>query len=107
MSPRVAERKEDRFSTDIPVQLDGGTGVARNVSANGIYFLTDLALEEGAPVKFTLEFDQFPSGPIAVNCIARVVRVEKQGTRNGIAAAISSFEFHRIPRSAKSSDSAR
>jgi hypothetical protein len=101
MSPAVADRQEDRFSADLPVKLDGGTGVARNVSANGIYFVTDLALEEGAPVRFTLEFDNFASGPIAVNCIARIVRVEKQGASNGVAAAISSFEFHRIPKTGK------
>ena len=101
MTPTVADRHEDRFSADLPLKLEGGTGIARNVSANGIYFVTDLSLQQGAPVRFTLEFNNFASGPIAVNCIARIVRVEKQGASNGIAAAISSFEFHRIPKTGK------
>ena len=91
-------RKDERFKTELAVRLEGGVGVARNVSASGIYFVTDVALKEGAPVKFTLEFQDFPSGPIAVNCIARIVRIEEQGASKGIAAAISSFEFHRLPK---------
>jgi hypothetical protein len=100
----VAGRKEERFATELPIKLEGGEGVVRNVSANGIYFVTDVALQEGQPVKFTLDFQNFPSGPIAVNCIARIVRVEEQGSRKGVAASISSFEFHRLPNPGKSSD---
>lgn len=97
-------RKEDRFKTDITVSLEGGgQGVARNVSANGIYFVTDVALEAGQPLNFSLEFQDLPSGPIAVNCIARVVRVEEQGARKGVGAAISSFEFRSLSPG-KSSD---
>ena len=77
-------------------------GVVRNVSATGIYFVTDLALEDGQAVEFTLEFPNVTSGPIAVNCIARIVRVEQRGTMRGVAASISSFEFHRVPPPGKS-----
>lgn len=94
----VAGRKEERFPTDLPVRLEGGEGVARNVSANGIYFVTDVALKEGQPVKLTLDYYSFPSGPISVQCSARVVRVEEQGTKKGVAAWINSFEFRRIPK---------
>jgi hypothetical protein len=100
----VAGRKDERFGTELTVKLEGGEGVVRNVSASGIYFVTDVALEEGQPVKFTLDFQNFPSGPISVNCIARIVRVEEQGAGKGVAAAISSFEFHRIPKPGRSSD---
>lgn len=92
------ERRNERFNTALTVKLDQGDGVIRNVSANGVYFVTDAALEKGQPVTFTLEFHNFPNGPIAVNCIARIVRVEEQGTQRGIAASISSIEFHRIPK---------
>jgi len=51
----------------------------------------------------TLEFADFSSGPIQVNCIARVVRVEQQGARQGVGAMISSFEFLRLPKSDKPS----
>jgi hypothetical protein len=100
----VAGRKDERFGTELSVRLEGGEGIVRNVSASGIYFVTDVALEEGQPVKFTLDFQNFPTGPISVNCIARIVRVEGQGARRGVAASISSFEFRRIPDSGESSD---
>lgn len=96
-------RKEERFPTQLPVKLEGGKGVARNVSANGIYFVTDVALKQGQPVRFTLEFLDFPSGPLAVNCFARIVRVEEQGTGQGVGASISSFEYRRIAKPGESS----
>jgi hypothetical protein len=97
-------RKEQRFDTELTVKLEGGgEGVARNVSASGIFFVTDAALEEGQPVRFSLEFQDFPSGPVEVNCSARIVRVEEQGASRGIGAAIDSFEFHTLPKAGKSS----
>ena len=95
----VPGRKDERFDTTLPVKLERGGGVARNVSATGIYFITDQALRAGATVEFALDYQDFPGGPIQVNCIARVVRIDKHGAKkNGIAAAIHSFEFHRLPR---------
>ena len=98
-------RKEERFETELTVKLEGGgEGIARNVSANGIYFVTDVALEAGQPVRFSLDYEDFPSGPIEVNCSARVVRVEEQGASRGIGASIDSFEFRTFPADGKSSD---
>jgi hypothetical protein len=93
----VAGRQEERFDTTLAVRLEKGGGIARNVSANGIYFVTDVALKAGATVKLALDFLNFPGGPLQVNCVARIVRVEAQGEKNGIGAAIQSFEFHRLP----------
>ena len=97
-------RREERFETDLTVSLEGGgEGVARNVSANGIYFVTDAALEPGQRVNFSMQFEQFPSGPVEVRCIARVVRVVvEQGTGKGVGASISSFEFRSIPNAGSS-----
>jgi hypothetical protein len=99
----VPERQEERFVTELKVLLDDGYGVLRNVSASGVYFETAVALREGQQVRFALEFAHFPSGPISVNCIARIVRVEERGAMNGVAAEISSFEFRRISEAGKSS----
>ena len=92
-------RRDKRYPADLTVVFEGGSGAVHNVSASGVYFVTDAELREGQPVKFSLNFDHFPSGPIAVNCTARVVRVEEQGARNGVAVEISDFEFRRIPTS--------
>jgi hypothetical protein len=98
-------RKEERFDTELAVKLEGGgEAVARNVSASGVFFVTDLALEAGQPVRFSLEFLDFPSGPIEVNCSARILRVEEQGIGRGVGASISSFEFRRLPNAGKGSN---
>lgn len=92
-------RKEERFKTELAVKLEGGAeGIARNVSASGIFFETRAALREGRPVKFSLEFRDFPGGPIEVTCSARVMRVEEQEGGRGIGAAIERFEFRALPR---------
>lgn len=95
----MSGRRNKRYPAELTLIFEGGSGAVRNVSASGIYFVTDAALREGQPVKFSLNFDHFPSGPIAVNCTAKVVRVEEQGARNGVAVEISDFEFRRIPAS--------
>lgn len=91
-------RKEERVPTELKIKLEGGEGEVRNVSASGIYFLTEVPFSEGQPVKLKLEFSEFPSGPLEVTCIGHVVRVEQQGLKKGVAAAISSFEFRRSER---------
>lgn len=93
----VPGRQEERFDTTLAVRLERGDAITRNVSANGIYFVTDLPLETGATVTFALDFQNFPGGPIQVNCIARIVRIEEQGGQKGVAATIQSFEFQRLP----------
>jgi hypothetical protein len=98
LSRFVDQRKDERFKSNLAIKLAQGKGIAHNVSASGIYFVTDVALPQGKPVKFTFEF-QVPGGAIHLNCIARVVRVEKRGNKKGVGAAIDSFEFLRIPRS--------
>src|SRR5688572_20391457 len=97
-------RKEQRFDTNFEVELEGGgKGVARNVSASGIFFVTDVALRVGQPVSFSLEFWDFPSGPIEAYCSARVVRIEEQGASHGVGASIESFEFQTILGASKGS----
>ena len=91
-----AGRRDERFDSTLALRLEQGEGVVRNVSANGIYFVTDVALNNGAAVKFTVGFRNFPGGPIQVECIARIVRVDEQGEKRGVAASISSFEFFRV-----------
>ena len=83
--------------------FEGGSGAVCNVSASGICFVTDAALREGQPVRFSMDFNHFPSGPIAVSCVARIVRVEEQGAKRAVAAEISDFEFRRIHPLGKSS----
>lgn len=93
----VAGRKEERVFTDVRVAFAGGEGVARNVSASGIYFVTASSFEEGQPVELHIEFPDFPGGRLEVTCYGRVVRVAPQGTTRGVGVALASFEFRRVP----------
>ena len=94
----MEQRRHERFSADLTIRLDRGEGVVHNVSAGGIYFVTDVRLEIGQELTFRLEFPHAVGGTIAATCTARIVRTEIKNTRYGIGASISAFEFRRIPR---------
>ena len=96
-SANLQQRKHERFLSGLTIKLSGGEGVVRNVSAGGIYFVTEVALRTGQELKFVLEFPDTPGGPITATCTARVVRREVQGSGYGIGASISSFDFRRLP----------
>lgn len=89
-------RLEERFDSVMPIELDRGSGETRNVSASGIYFVTDVVLAKGMPVSFTLRFGQAPGGAFRLRGEARVVRLEQLGDKIGVGAAISHYELERI-----------
>jgi len=94
----MEQRKHERYSADLTIRLDRGKGVVHNVSAGGIYFITDVRLKIGQKLTFRLEFPHAPGGCIAATCTARVVRTEIRNRQYGIGASISAFEFRRLPR---------
>ncbi len=90
-------RSEQRLKTKLRVRLDQGQGVVRDLSASGIYFLTDAALKVGEPLKFSVELQHAKTGSISADCIARIVRVEPQGKLKGVAASISRIVLRTAP----------
>jgi len=100
----VAGRREERVFADLRVAFAGGEGVARNVSASGIYFVTASAFEKDQPVELYLEFPDFPGGALEVTCYGRVVRVAQEGTAKGVGAAIARFVFRRLPATGRKDD---
>jgi len=92
-------RSDERLKAKLTVQLEHGQGTVRDLSASGIYFVTDVPLKVGEPLKFSLEFQNAKMGSISANCIARIVRVEKQGDLQGVAASISRITLIGTPRS--------
>jgi hypothetical protein len=91
----MATRRDERFDADLTIKLDRGDGLMRNVSASGVYFMTDVDLKPGQSLKFTLEFSGLQIGVVSARCEARVVRVDPQGALKGIGAMFESIEFHR------------
>jgi len=91
---RRPTRSVRRHAIRLPVQLARGSGLTRDVSAGGVYFLTDQAYPLDSQLDLTLVFGAtLPESPIQVQCRARVVRVEPRSDGVGIAAAIKSLSF--------------
>jgi PilZ domain-containing protein len=91
----MGPRADERFQSDLTIKLDRGEGVMRNVSASGVYFVTDVDLKPGESFKFLLEFSGDQIGRVSARCEARVVRVEQVGSLKGVGAAFESIEFRR------------
>jgi hypothetical protein len=92
----VAGRRDERFESHLTIKLDRGDGVMRNVSASGVYFVTEADLQPGESLNFTLEFSGVQIGMIWARCEARVVRVEPHGVEHGVGAVFESIEFRRV-----------
>ena len=85
----LQKRSAPRYRLEVPVVLDEGTGVTRDISSSGIYLKTRELLVPGDCVRFSfvLEF-VVPDGPLHFNCKGRVLRVEKIGDEYGVASTI-------------------
>jgi hypothetical protein len=93
MLQSMKQPREERYAVDVPVRLADGAGVARNLSTSGIYFETDLALRTGASIRFTVQLDDSPAGPMRLQCEAEIVRVEEKDGRLGVGARILDMKF--------------
>ena len=89
-------RRDTRLPIAIPVELEGGTGVTRDVSLSGVFFETDRCLVLGEQIRLTLVLGRLsPDYPVRLQCDGRVVRVERREmqVRLGVAVAIESYRF--------------
>src|SRR2546426_2125658 len=79
---KKSTRRVRRHVLALPVQLARGSGLTRDVSAGGVYFLTDQVYPLDAQLDLTLVFGAtLPASPIQVQCHARDVRVEPRRDR--------------------------
>ena len=100
MSNGVEKRLEERYAADLPLTLDSGTGMTRNMSASGVFFETDEDVNPGSEIDFTIVLDAFmPGGPICLRCRGKVVRVTRMGGRVGVGVALDHREFVSHPSS--------
>jgi hypothetical protein len=76
-----------RFDTAMPVRMEEGAGETHNISAQGIYFETDVEQRIGSLVNFTVEYTLYGQKHRLL-CEGKVVRVEAHGDRLGIAARL-------------------
>ena len=81
------QRSAVRFDTSLPVQVRGAEGLAHNVSAQGIYFETDVHQQVGALVEVAVEFTLYGRRH-RLHCEGKVMRVERRGDRVGVGARL-------------------
>jgi hypothetical protein len=82
-------RRGNRVFVKLPITLEGGKGVTRDVNANGIYFESDVNCVPGSELSYSLEFDNPGSPKMTWICKAMVIRVDRQDGKMGIAARIT------------------
>jgi len=104
--PQQEKRGARRFALRVPVSVNrpvtngdhqSEAAQLRDVSARGICFYLDSAIEQGAHIGFTLTLppEITLTESIRVQCEGRVVRVE-DGATDGkvtVAAVIEAYEF--------------
>lgn len=81
------QRTAVRFDTHMPVHTTAGGGTMHNISAQGVYFETDVEPRQGALVNFSIEY-RLQGRLHRLLCEGKVVRVEPHGSRIGVAARL-------------------
>jgi hypothetical protein len=99
-SSRQEVRCAVRFPLALPVVLSSGkeeiAALTRNVSASGVVFELDRAVQTGLEIRFSL---RMPSGilgtphDVLVHCQGRVVRCSKNQSNYQAAATIDEYQF--------------
>jgi PilZ domain len=96
------KRGTRRFALRLPVSVSYGEqereAQTRDVSARGICFYVDSAIQAGSPIDFTLTLppEITLTESIRVRCKGHVVRVEGDSSAAGklaVAAVIDEYEF--------------
>jgi hypothetical protein len=91
------ERREPRHRGKLQVELESGKGVTRDFSGSGVFFETDRSFTTGQLIEFILVLEHIdPERPVRVKCQGEIVRVEENGQKIGVAAAINSYTFEEI-----------
>jgi len=105
VEPQQEKRAARRFALRVPVTVDHGENGSRSnevaqirdVSARGICFYLDSAIERGAPIGFTLTLppEITLTESIRVQCKGHVVRVDDDPAdgKLAVAAVIEEYEF--------------
>ena len=99
-------RNSVRFPLQLQVTLKTACGEVhaqtRDISAGGILFYLDTALEIGSPVEFAIEMPAEllgTSDSVQVICTGRVVRCLRDASGQSVAVVIDEYHFKRLQRS--------
>lgn len=82
-------RTQAREQVALPVRVGGGTlGVTQDISASGLFFLTDAAQQVGGQLDIEIELDT-PAGPMKLKAHGQIVRIELRGDKTGVAVRLA------------------
>ena len=84
-SPQSDHRAAARFDTALEVDVEGLTARARNISATGVYFETEVDLPLGTMLNLNVQFTH-GGRKHWLACEGEVVRVTHSDGQNGVAA---------------------
>jgi hypothetical protein len=90
--PLMHGRRAVRFETALPVEIGNVHGLARNISATGIYFEIDTAPALGSHVYFAVELT-VRGEKLKLVCDGQVLRVDQKDGVHGIAAKFADSFF--------------
>lgn len=87
------KRVSQRIQVAVPVHVGDDEAITRDISLNGIYFLTSRLYHEGEDLNFSFDLEYaLPEQPVTLDCQGEVLRVEPLGERYGIAARIKNIK---------------
>jgi len=78
------KRQGRRVKATLPVKLEGAPGLARDVSAGGVFIETEASYALGSPVDLALDLDT-PWGRVVIKSQGKIVRVEHRDDKIGVA----------------------
>ncbi len=88
MKYATERRSLHRHALRVPIQIEHvGSGMTRDVSANGVAFEIDAPLSLGSRIRFAIAFAEHA---LRLQCEGRVVRIDTSG---GIALAAATIDF--------------
>ena len=90
----VERRQVSRFPIRLPVELERGAGITRNISTSGVFFETDQVFSAGALIRLTLHLEPtWTDIPTCLHCLGQVVRAEQHEEKMAVAVAFTSYQF--------------
>jgi len=90
----IERRHARRYRVAVPVELEHGRGLTRDISASGVFFETGSLFPVGVTISFSLVLEHAdPGGPVRLQCQGEVVRVEQREGKVGVAVCFTVYQF--------------
>ena len=84
----VENRRGARMFVTRPVRLGDRTGITRNISTSGVFFVTGRDYVPGNKINFTIELAGLRGGTLMLRSWGKIVRVEIRHGIVGVGAKI-------------------